>query len=78
MLSALTMLDASNNEIEDIHEEALRLPRLEELELAFNRLSVLPPSLGDLTVLRRLTLQVKCAVPHRYAFPGRLAPEERC
>lgn len=59
MLSALTVLDAANNEIEDIHEAALRLPRLKELELAFNRLAVLPPSLGDLTALRRLTLQVR-------------------
>lgn len=58
LLSALTSLDASNNEIGHIHAAALHLPHLQELGLAFNRLVDLPNDLGNLTTLHRLTLQV--------------------
>jgi Leucine-rich repeat (LRR) protein len=57
-LTASNCADATHNEIAEVHEQVCTLPRLNVLELAFNRLQRLPDDLGKLTSLDRLTLQV--------------------
>lgn len=57
-LTASNCADATHNEIAEVHEQVCTLPRLNALELAFNRLQRLPDDLGKLTSLDRLTLQV--------------------
>jgi len=54
-----TPIDASYNKLQVMHQDICSLIALTVLELAFNRLPLLPTSLGHVP-LHRLTLQVSC------------------
>jgi Leucine-rich repeat (LRR) protein len=54
-LPSLKVIDASNNEIEGV-EEGFRCPKLADLNLAKNKLTTLPKTIGDLASLSKLSL----------------------